>query len=36
MLAGNPVSWLRVEVRKPIPADGYTAVVTVEHNYEIS
>jgi 7,8-dihydroneopterin aldolase/epimerase/oxygenase len=30
LLAEYPVSWLRLEVRKPIPADGYTAVITIE------
>ncbi len=29
LLADHPVSWVRVEVRKPI-RDGYTAAVTVE------
>ncbi|MGH3187058.1 MAG: dihydroneopterin aldolase [Streptosporangiaceae bacterium] len=28
LLADHPVSWLRVEVRKPI-RDGYTAAVTM-------
>lgn len=30
LLADYPVSWLRLEVRKPITADGYTAVITIE------
>jgi 7,8-dihydroneopterin aldolase/epimerase/oxygenase len=30
LLAGYPVSWLRLELRKPIAADGYTAAVTIE------
>jgi 7,8-dihydroneopterin aldolase/epimerase/oxygenase len=30
LLADHPVAWLRLEVRKPITADGYTAVVTIE------
>jgi 7,8-dihydroneopterin aldolase/epimerase/oxygenase len=30
LLASDPVSWLRVEVRKPIAAGGYTAAVTIE------
>ena len=29
LLADHPVSWVRVEVRKPI-RDGYTAAVTIE------
>jgi len=30
LLAEHPVSWLRLEVRKPITPDGYTAVITIE------
>ena len=30
LLADHPVSWLRLEVRKPISTDGYTAAVTIE------
>ena len=30
LLAEHPVAWLRLEVRKPITAGGYTAAVTVE------
>ena len=30
LLADHPVSWLRLEVRKPIAGDGYTAAVTIE------
>ena len=30
LLAGHPVAWLRLEVRKPIAAGGYTAAVTIE------
>ena len=30
LLASAPVSWLRVEVRKPIEVGGYTAAVTIE------
>jgi 7,8-dihydroneopterin aldolase/epimerase/oxygenase len=29
LLADHPVTWLRLEVRKPI-TDGYTAAVTIE------
>ena len=29
LLAGHGLTWLRLEVRKPI-SDGYTAVVTIE------
>ena len=29
LLAEHPVSWVRVELRKPVP-DGYTAAVTIE------
>ena len=35
LLAGHPVTWLRLEVRKPI-TDGYTAVITIERAREIS
>ena len=31
LLAEHPVTWLRLEVRKPI-ADGYTAAVTIERS----
>jgi 7,8-dihydroneopterin aldolase/epimerase/oxygenase len=34
VLADYSVSWLRLEVRKPI-ADGYTAAVTIERTREI-
>jgi 7,8-dihydroneopterin aldolase/epimerase/oxygenase len=30
LLADYPVAWLRLEVRKPIAAGGYTAAVTIE------
>jgi 7,8-dihydroneopterin aldolase/epimerase/oxygenase len=30
LLAGYPAGWVRVAVAKPLPRDGYTAVVTVE------
>ena len=30
LLAGHPVRWLRLEVRKPIAGAGYTAAVTIE------
>jgi dihydroneopterin aldolase len=30
LLAGHPVRWLRLEVRKPIADGGYTAAVTIE------
>ncbi len=30
LLAGYPVAWLRLEVRKPIADGGYTAAVTIE------
>jgi 7,8-dihydroneopterin aldolase/epimerase/oxygenase len=30
LLADHPVTWLRVEVRKPIAGGGYTAAVTIE------
>ena len=32
LLASFPVSWLRLDVRKPITADGYTAAVTIERS----
>jgi dihydroneopterin aldolase len=34
LLADHPVTWLRLEVRKPI-ADGYTAVITIERAREM-
>jgi dihydroneopterin aldolase len=34
LLAAYPVSWLRLEVRKPIAA-AYTAVITIERTREI-
>jgi len=30
LLAGFPVSWLRLDVRKPITSGPYTAAVTIE------
>ena len=30
LLADHPVAWLRLEVRKPIAGDGYTAGVIIE------
>ena len=30
LLAAHPVTWLRLEVRKPIASGGYTAAVTIE------
>jgi 7,8-dihydroneopterin aldolase/epimerase/oxygenase len=30
LLADHPVAWLRLEVRKPIAAGGYTAAVAIE------
>jgi dihydroneopterin aldolase len=35
LLADYALTWLRLEVRKPIP-DGYTAAVTIERIREIS
>jgi dihydroneopterin aldolase len=35
LLAAYPVSWLRLEVRKPIGADAYTAVITIERTRDI-
>jgi dihydroneopterin aldolase len=32
LLADFPVSWLRLEVRKPITAGGYTAAITIERS----
>ena len=34
LLADHPVSWLRLEVRKPIAAGGYTATVTIERGVQ--
>jgi 7,8-dihydroneopterin aldolase/epimerase/oxygenase len=36
LLADFPVSHLRLEVRKPITAGGYTAAITIERAREIS
>jgi 7,8-dihydroneopterin aldolase/epimerase/oxygenase len=36
LLADFPLSWLRLELRKPIAAGGYTAVVILERTREIS
>lgn len=36
LLADFPVSWLRLELRKPIAAGGYTAVITLERAHENS
>jgi 7,8-dihydroneopterin aldolase/epimerase/oxygenase len=30
LLADYPIAWLRLELRKPITADAYTAVITIE------
>jgi 7,8-dihydroneopterin aldolase/epimerase/oxygenase len=30
LLAGYRLSWVRVEVAKPLPGEGYTAVVAIE------
>jgi dihydroneopterin aldolase len=35
LLAAYPVSWLRLEVRKPIDTNAYTAVITIERGDEI-
>jgi 7,8-dihydroneopterin aldolase/epimerase/oxygenase len=35
LLADFAVTWLRLELRKPITADGYTAVITIERTREI-
>lgn len=34
LLAGFPLSWLRLELRKPIAAGAYTAMITVERARE--
>jgi dihydroneopterin aldolase len=34
LLADFAVTWLRVEVRKPITADAYTAAITIERTRE--
>src|SRR5262249_6986471 len=36
LLADFPLSWLRLELRKPIAAGAYTAVITVERAREIT
>ena len=35
LLADFPLSWLRLELRKPIAAGGYTAVITLERAREV-
>ena len=35
LLADFAVTWLRLELRKPITADAYTAVITIERTREI-
>jgi 7,8-dihydroneopterin aldolase/epimerase/oxygenase len=30
LLAGYPIAWLRLELRKPIADDAYTAAITIE------
>ncbi len=35
LLADFPVTWLRLELRKPITADAYTAAITIERTREI-
>ena len=35
LLAEFPLAWLRLELRKPIAAGGYTAVITLERTREI-
>jgi dihydroneopterin aldolase len=34
LLAEHPVTWLRLEVRKPIASGGYTAAVTIERGVQ--
>ena len=34
LLADHPAGWLRLEVRKPIAAGSYTAVVTIERGVQ--
>jgi 7,8-dihydroneopterin aldolase/epimerase/oxygenase len=35
LLADFPLSWLRLELRKPIAAGAYTAVITLERTIEV-
>jgi len=35
LLADFPVTWLRLELRKPITGDAYTAAITIERTREI-
>ena len=35
LLADFALSWLRLELRKPITAGGYTAVITLERTREV-
>ena len=35
LLAGFPLTWLRLELRKPIAAGGYTAVITLERSRQV-
>lgn len=32
LLAGHGLSWVRVKVAKPLPREGYTAVITIERS----
>ena len=34
LLADHPVGWLRLELRKPITAEAYTAAITIERTRE--
>jgi len=35
LLADFPLTWLRLELRKPIAAGGYTAAITLERTREV-
>jgi 7,8-dihydroneopterin aldolase/epimerase/oxygenase len=35
LLADFPLAWLRLELRKPVAAGGYTAVITLERAREV-
>ena len=35
LLTDFPVTWLRLQLRKPITADGYTAAITIERTRQI-
>ena len=35
-MADHHLAWIRVEVVKPIPSEGYTAVISIERGTHIA